>query len=436
VTAPRRATPASDGLRRLLRDARQAGIGTVDPAHDRAEKERMLAALAHRAAFGERARARSARWWVVAGVALAAAAALVLWLRATAPLSVAVEGAALAEGGWLSATTGAAGVHFGDGTRVVFAEGAQGRLVDVDPRGARLVLEGGRLHLDVVPGRGGRWSVQAGPFVVDVTGTVFDVEWSAGVRLLVLRMEHGSVRVRGPLAEGGIDVVAGQELRADLSRQEIAVSAASQPSAAADAVRREPSPAAALPEVAPAAQPAPAGAPAPAASGAASGPRTAAAAPAVDAPSWSARVASGDFAGVLAEAQARGVDVVLAGSPLADLVALADAARYAGSADVARRALQAQRARFAGSGAARAAAFLLGRLAEDRGASAEALSFYDVYLAESPQGAFAAEALGRKMVAVHRGGGQVAATLADEYLRRFPTGPYAGAAREISGAPR
>jgi hypothetical protein len=427
-----------------MREARQAGSGAVDPTHDRTEKERMLAALAHRSAFGGRARAHAARRWAVVGVALAAAATLVLWLRAGAPLSVAVDGAALAEGGWLAAGAGPAGVRFGDGTRVVFAPGAQGRLVDVDRRGARLVLEGGRLHLDVVPGRGGQWSVRAGPFVIEVTGTTFDVEWSAGAQALVVRMGHGSVRVRGPLAEGGIDVVAGQVLRADLARQEIAVSGAAQPPDAEGAQRTPPSTSASTStssaaEAATANQPA-AEVPDPAPPATAAGSAAARAAPSavpVDPPSWSARVAAGDFAGVIREAEGRGIDAVLSGSPLAELVALADAARYAGATPLARRALQAQRARFPGSGAARAAAFLLGRIAEDRGAPAEALSFYDVYLAESPQGPFAAEALGRKMVAVQRGGGQAAAAmLADEYLRRFPTGPYAGAAREIAGSPR
>jgi hypothetical protein len=72
-------------------------------------------------------------------------------------------------------------------------------------------------------------------------------------------------------------------------------------------------------------------------------------------------------------------------------------------------------------------------MAEDRGATAEAISLYDRYLAEAPGGAFAAEALGRKMVAVQRTAGRESARpIAQEYLRRFPEGAYAAAARDLT----
>src|SRR6185312_593657 len=80
---------------------------------------------------------------------------------------------------------------------------------------------------------------------------------------------------------------------------------------------------------------------------------------------WAQRVARGDFAGVIAEAEAKGVDATLASATLADLAALADAARYGGKLDLARRALGAERARFSGSREASNAAFLLGRIADD-----------------------------------------------------------------------
>jgi hypothetical protein len=154
-------------------------------------------------------------------------------------------------------------------------------------------------------------------------------------------------------------------------------------------------------------------------------------------PSWTQRVAAGDFRGVLAEADQRGLESTLGQSALADLVALADAARYAGRSDVAHRALTAQRERFAGSNAARTAAFLLGRLADTReGQPAAAIGWYDRYLAETPGGEFASEALGRKLVVVQRVSGAASARpIAQEYLRRFPQGPYAAKARELTLAP-
>ena len=59
---------------------------------------------------------------------------------------------------------------------------------------------------------------------------------------------------------------------------------------------------------------------------------------------------------------------------------------------LARQGLLAQRSRFAASAEARAAAFLLGRLADDAGERDEALRWYETYARESPHGAFAADA--------------------------------------------
>jgi TolA-binding protein len=135
---------------------------------------------------------------------------------------------------------------------------------------------------------------------------------------------------------------------------------------------------------------------------------------------------------VLAAAQARGIDATLNRGSIGDLVALADAARYAHDKNLAKRGLLAERARFPRSAEARAAAFVLGRMADDSGLSAEALRWYDDYLAESPHGAFAAEALGRKLVALVRSGDVGAArVVAKGYLERFPRGAHAAYAREV-----
>jgi hypothetical protein len=135
---------------------------------------------------------------------------------------------------------------------------------------------------------------------------------------------------------------------------------------------------------------------------------------------------------VLSEAQARGIDSVLGSGSLDDLVALADAARYAGRGDLAQRALQSVRSRFASSPAARTAAFLLGRMAEG-GAPSAAIGWYDRYLAEAPGGAFASEALGRKMLLLRTSSPAQARAVAKQYLKSFPKGGYAQVARDIVG---
>jgi hypothetical protein len=151
-------------------------------------------------------------------------------------------------------------------------------------------------------------------------------------------------------------------------------------------------------------------------------------------PTWSDSVAAGDYAGVLRDAERRGIAQVLSDASLADLVAVADAARLSGRVELGKRALLAERSRFAKSSAARDAAFFLGRLADDQErAPASAIGWYETYLSEAPRGHFAAEAFGRKMVAISRLSGRAAARpLAAEYLGRFPVGPHAAVARDLA----
>jgi hypothetical protein len=162
---------------------------------------------------------------------------------------------------------------------------------------------------------------------------------------------------------------------------------------------------------------------------------------------WPARVAAGDFHGVLDEAEAAGLDRCAASCPIDALAALADAARYAGRGDLAQRLLLAERARFPDSPAAHAAAFLLGRLSDEGGtgltgsarnpeAVRAAVDWYDRYLRESPEGAYGSEALARKMLATERLGDHVVARgLAEEYLRRYVAGAYAPQARALVRRP-
>jgi TolA-binding protein len=151
-----------------------------------------------------------------------------------------------------------------------------------------------------------------------------------------------------------------------------------------------------------------------------------------EAQSWGARVANGDFDGVIADADRRGIDKALAESAVIDLAALADAARYARRQDLALRALMAQRTRYPGSLQARDAAFFLGGLAEGQKSDGASLEWYDVYLRESANGVYASQALGRKMMLVQRlRGSDSARPIAAEYVARFPDGPYAASANKL-----
>jgi TolA-binding protein len=331
---------------------------------------------------------------------------------------------------------------------VALAGGARARVAEVTEKGARVVLEEGEAGVHVVHAPGTAWSIEAGPFSVAVTGTTFDVGFHAAEQTLEVRMREGSVVVRGPQAEAGVALRAGQRLVAGSAEGTLRIEADAVPAPAAMPAPARTEPSSSPPT--PRARPSPAAAPTSSASavrspeaGAASVPSaaplsttepSAAAAPPV---TWAQRVARGDFAGVIGEAEAKGIAATLASATLPDLAALADAARYGGKLDLARQALGAERARFPGSREASNAAFLLGRIADDaQGSPAAAAALYDQYLAESPGGAFAEEALGRKMVALRRSSGREAARgVAAEYLRRYPGGAFATAAREISQDP-
>jgi FecR protein len=312
----------------------------------------------------------------------------------------------------IPATAPSARLVFDDGSGVALAPGSRARVAATTATGAEVVLEQGRARVRVQHHDRTRWMVDAGPFAVHVTGTEFLVAWAADAEMLDVWMKQGRVEVAGPVLGEALVLSAGQHLRARLKDSTVQIDADPEPS---DAVN--PPPASSMLVV-------------PGVQGEAAGPTTAAPA----GPTWPKLVTSGDYARVLREADAEGVGHALASRPLPDLRALGDAARYAGSSAVAKRAYGAIRTRFASSGEARTAAFLLGRVAEEQDhATVDAVRWYDTYMAEAPGGAFAGDALGRKMVLLSKTQGRDAARpLADRYLQRFPGGPYAAAAHDLA----
>jgi hypothetical protein len=200
-------------------------------------------------------------------------------------------------------------------------------------------------------------------------------------------------------------------------------------------------PAAPLVPPPPAAAPAIAPAQEPAAAPARPAPIVHHAPPRLNQPAWAPRtwfsaITSGNAARVVAEAEAHGLDKALLEVDGTALMALSDASRYSGRPEVAVRALVAERQRFPDTAYAHAAAFLLGKLADDRGEVAAGLAWYRRYLAETPDGPYAAEALGRKMLAIERMSGRDAArSIAAEYVQRFPNGTYMLQAHAILANP-
>lgn len=351
-----------------------------------------------------------------------------------------VEGGKIIDGGYV-AESGGSGVRvtFNEGSLFRLEPGSRGRLRSVSPEGPRFSIEQGTAHFEIERQPGHRWLVEAGPFLVTVTGTEFSISWDASRERFELTLRRGQVLVSGPVLKQELALEAGQTMVVDLPKAQTLITRAEQqralegdaepasksPSAGSSAVpSAEPAPAVEslteseateIPSASPARTPAPRGS-------ASAGSR------------WREALASGRWDQILSEAERDGVEATLEAASRDDLLALADAARYRRRAELSRAALLAVRRRFP---SAVEAVFLLGRVEELRpGAAAAAIAWYDEYLMRAPRGTYAAEALGRKMILTNETAGrEQARPLAEEYLRRFPGGSYARAARALMQVP-
>lgn len=138
-----------------------------------------------------KARARETSRAVI-GVALAAAAAALVWIAwpsgAPGPLL-------LADGGRLAAQEGEARIALADGSAIVLAPGARLEPLHNDARAIALRLVRGQARFEVEPGGPRTWTVETGVATVEVVGTVFTVERGDGWARV--EVERGVVVVRG-----------------------------------------------------------------------------------------------------------------------------------------------------------------------------------------------------------------------------------------------
>jgi len=325
-------------------------------------------------------------------------------------------------------STGQMPITFSDGSTLRLAPAARLRVAEVAPEGARVLVESGAVHVSVIHAttRETRWAVEAGPFEIRVTGTKFDVVYEPASTGLVVRMEEGSVFVRGCglLGDEGRRLVAGERLEVSCTDRAMTVSAADADADANDNENAEPTPPAALAAPAPAPSPSPPPTPSTAATSTRS----------PDAARVIGRALKATPSEALAAAEANGFDATCEALAGPELLLLADAARYAGRFERATEALAIARRRFAGSDTAATAAFELGRIAMDiRRDLTAAGDHFETYLRERPTGSLAREALGRAIEARSRAGDKARAErLAVRYLAAYPDGPHAKLARKLS----
>ncbi|HEY5957046.1 MAG TPA: FecR domain-containing protein [Polyangiaceae bacterium] len=359
----------------------------------------------------------------------------VLTYRIESPSQPASEPGAL--GSYMSAPPQAPlGLQFSEGSRVVLQPRARGRVAQTSRHGATMVLEDGGAHAEIKHLDQTDWRVLAGPFVVGVKGTTFDVSFDVETQVFELRMQSGMVQVTGPGLKEPVEVTDRQRLV--LSARPDAPTARPDAIGAATISNRALEDASDAPD-ARAFVPLPSGpTPSPQCSAPASSHAGVAAlrrsAPnESESETFSQLGAHGQHQRIVELAERRGFDSTIASASRADLLALGNAARFSGRMNLASMAYRAIRERFARSTEATASAFFLGRLSESN-SPAQAVVWYERYVAEAPNGVWVADALGRRMVVLNESKATAnAQTAAQEYLARFPAGPYAGFARKLLG---
>ena len=355
-------------------------------------------------------------------------------------LSYVVDGGYVARGSVIDVDQASeARVRFSDGSDVLLSRGSHVSLRQLDRLGARVSLFGGSAYVDIVHRDGARWSFDAGPFLITVTGTAFRLGWDASEEELDVRMDRGSIEVSGPLSDSALALRSGQHLIVRVRQRETLIRERDE-----DAFNRAPAGSGSTASVEPAddgstnkggSTP---NASIPSSAGSAAGVDGAKQdwRPGLPKQDWPRLLASGDFETILGQAERLGVDGCLTSASSADLSALADAARYGRRDELARSALLAQRRRFAGGRSARDAAFLLGKLEETDQNPAAALGWYDRYMREDTKGPYASDALGRKMIVTQQlYGDSQARSVAAEYVSRFPDGAYTSRARALTRQP-
>lgn len=312
--------------------------------------------------------------------------------------------ASVPAGDWISTTSGVAEERkFDDGSSVRLESESSARVQFLAAKGGLVHLDRGAVRLKVHHRDGSSWRVAAGPYEVEAIGTEFVVDWVSGRdKPLRVSVTEGTVAVRGP-AFGGTRFVS--------AHQTVEVAAQDTVSAGVTPAVPSPVPVDSLSPESDTAQD-------DASTGAA---RTRSEL------SWRALEEAGKYAAAVKAAERRGLGQIYQSGSADDLLALSRASRFSGRMDVAREALMACRARFAGSAQAAMSALLLGRAAS----GAQAAEWFSTYLREQPGGALAREALGRLIEAYQAAGDRVSArATAERYLKIYPDGPHAALARQ------
>ncbi|MCK9523049.1 MAG: FecR domain-containing protein [Proteobacteria bacterium] len=405
---------------RLAQDAWMAHSGAVDEGRDSFLQQ--VASRSQRAVFRVR--------WTPLALAGAGAAAMLLvgalwWLLGDAQPSDATPDAAR----WYQATADAPlPLHFDSGDEVVLSPGSAARIAHNSDEHAVMMLERGRAELHVVHRANTQWQVNAGPFVIVVTGTRFETTWIPETAHFAVTMREGRVRINGPMLPESQEVRDNQVLTVSLREHRFSLvdpgleTAQAQRDASGDAAHAEalsPTDAAAADEQMPGEDAMHRGA-------------SSKIAPTL----WVSQARKGRASAAMASVKAEGVASVLRRATPKELLLLADTARLTRDVALAERAYHRVRERAPHTGDAYTAAFSLGKMAFDVSAKyCESARWFETYLDEQKHSSLRREAMGRLMEARQRCGNKTSAQdAARRYLQAYPDGPHAPAAQKLLGA--
>ncbi len=146
----------------------------------------------------------------MAALVAATVLAVALFWRSRTPLEFTADGRSAGVDNWVAAPLERpVALEFSDGSTFLVQASSRARVVAVERHGATIALENGAFRAQVVHRPGSAWNVVAGPLTVRVTGTRFDLNWSASEGRLAVAVEEGSVTVSGAVIGAARAVRAG-----------------------------------------------------------------------------------------------------------------------------------------------------------------------------------------------------------------------------------
>lgn len=180
----------------------------IAPTDESAQDLRQWAHIEAR--LGQRPRRHRTIILASASAAATLVVGLGLWLAGTRTLDYRLQSCTMSPDGDITSTS-AGGISFSDGSHVDLQAGTRLHLRPLSRRtGAEITLDEGTANLAIIHRPSTHWSVLAGPYRVEVTGTRFSIHWQQ--QHLRVSMQEGAVRISGGSLVAPTVLRAGQSL--------------------------------------------------------------------------------------------------------------------------------------------------------------------------------------------------------------------------------